>query len=68
MKIIPTSFDVEPSASPSCRYYFGILSDCTRRKEKELELEAIRLRELEAEASVRAKRSFVANISHELRT
>ncbi|GAQ81462.1 Putative histidine kinase containing cheY-homologous receiver domain [Klebsormidium nitens] len=50
------------------RYYFGILSDCTRRKEKELELEAIRLRELEAEASVRAKRSFVANISHELRT
>nr|AML77083.1 putative LOV domain-containing protein [Interfilum paradoxum] len=50
------------------RYYFGILSDCTRRKEKELELEAIRLREMEAEASVRAKRSFVANISHELRT
>jgi signal transduction histidine kinase len=51
-----------------CRYYFGILSDCTLRKEKELELEAIRLREMEAEASVRAKRSFVANISHELRT
>ncbi|GAQ84739.1 Putative histidine kinase containing cheY-homologous receiver domain [Klebsormidium nitens] len=63
-----TSFGGDGPADISSRYYFGICSDCTLRKEKELELEAIRLQELEAEASVRAKRSFVANISHEIRT
>nr|AML77099.1 putative LOV domain-containing protein [Klebsormidium subtile] len=62
------SFGGDGPADISSRYYFGICSDCTLRKEKELELEAIRLQELEAEASVRAKRSFVANISHEIRT
>nr|AML77081.1 putative LOV domain-containing protein [Interfilum paradoxum] len=63
-----TSFGGGDNSEMTRRYYFGILSDCTLRKEKELELETIRLQELEAEASVRTKRSFVANISHEIRT
>ncbi|GAQ79868.1 cell cycle sensor kinase and response regulator [Klebsormidium nitens] len=50
------------------RYFFGVLSDCTVRKEKELELERRRLKEVEAEATIRAKRSFVTNVSHEIRT
>jgi signal transduction histidine kinase len=50
------------------RYFFGILSDCTVRKEKELELEARRIKEMEAAANTRAKRSFVTNVSHEIRT
>lgn len=45
-----------------------MLSDCTLRKEKELELERRRIKELEAEATMRAKRSFVTNVSHEIRT
>jgi signal transduction histidine kinase len=51
-----------------CRYFFGVLSDCTLRKEKELELERRRIKELEAEATMRAKRSFITNVSHEIRT
>ncbi|CAI5464840.1 unnamed protein product [Closterium sp. Yama58-4] len=50
------------------RYYFGILSDCTARKENEWQLESMRMAEVEREASMRAKRQFVANISHEIRT
>eukprot|EP00850_Spirogloea_muscicola_P017270 SM000146S00990 [mRNA] locus=s146:184248:192420:- [translate_table: standard] len=50
------------------RYYFGILSDCTVRREKELQLEKMRLAEVAKLASAKAKRQFVANISHEIRT
>eukprot|EP00271_Cylindrocystis_brebissonii_P020043 TRINITY_DN645_c0_g1_i1.p1 TRINITY_DN645_c0_g1~~TRINITY_DN645_c0_g1_i1.p1 ORF type:complete len:1139 (-),score=211.04 TRINITY_DN645_c0_g1_i1:1780-5196(-) len=55
-------------STESKRYFFGILSDCSSRKEKEMQLERIRMEEVEKEAATRAKRQFVANISHEIRT
>nr|AML79123.1 putative LOV domain-containing protein [Cosmarium subtumidum] len=64
---VPTSATFLP-CDQNQRYYFGILSDCTLRKEKEMQLECMRVRELEKEAAVLAKRQFVANLSHEIRT
>nr|AML79120.1 putative LOV domain-containing protein [Staurodesmus convergens] len=64
---VPPSSTFLPS-DQNQRYYFGILSDCSLRKEKEMQLENMRVRELEKEAAVMAKRQFVANLSHEIRT
>eukprot|EP00897_Mesotaenium_endlicherianum_P009858 jgi/Mesen1/8900/ME000537S08299 len=68
LRIRPVNFGHDSEGKNSRRYYFGILSDCTIRREKEAQLEVMRLEQLQKEAETRAKRQFVANISHEIRT